>query len=204
MPASVTSPADVLNISLRNIGYALRVGSLLDGSKAASAALDVYAQTRDDMLRDGEWAFCERNIAATTLKSAPAGGYFDTPWSAATHPPWPWLYSYTYPTDCLKVRMIKPQPGFMLNMTPLPTNYSVVNDNGYATPLRVIVGNLQDPILTYAGQVTSPADWPPDFIDALAAALGTRLKRALAEGDINSADLGITAQATNQAMAEQG
>lgn len=203
MPASIQNPADMLNLALRRIGYDRRVGSLLDGSKAASAGLDIYAQTRDDLLRDGEWQFCERNINAALLKSAPPGGYFDAPWDPATNPPWPWLYSYTWPSDCLKVRILKPQPGFMVNMDPQPTLYSVLNDTGYDTPRRVIVANVPSAILTYAGQITKPADWPADFVDALASELGLRLKRVLV-GNIDQFDVADVTQAVGSAMNEQG
>src|SRR5687768_489967 len=113
MPASISTVSDVANLALKRIGYALRVGSLYEGSKAANHFLDIYGQTRDELLRQNDWHFAERNVAATVLKTAPAGGYFDTAWDPATNPPVPWGYSYTYPTDCLKVRALKPAPGFL-------------------------------------------------------------------------------------------
>lgn len=202
MPASITSPADVINLSLARIGYGKRVGNLYDGSAAASRALDVYAQTRDALLRDGEWQFCRRYITLTQLKQAPAN-YFDTPWNPATMPPIPWLFEYAYPTDCLKVRRVSPQPGFFFNPTPQPTLYDVVNDNYLSPARRVIVCNIENAILTYTGQVTNPSDWPPDFIEALAAELDLRLKRALV-GEPNQIDMADVARSTASAAEEQG
>lgn len=142
MPASVTSPADVLNLTLRRIGYKLRVASLYDGSEAATACLDIYAQTRDDLLRDGDWDFAQRNVTMTLLKAAPTGGYFPpTQWNETDYPPWPWLYSYTYPSDCLKVRKVKAAPMFMVNMSPQPSNYSVVNVQNTVSTLATLAVN---------------------------------------------------------------
>lgn len=142
MPASVSTPADVLNLTLRRIGYKLRVSNLYDGSEAATAALDIYAQTRDDLLRDGDWDFAQRNITMTLLKAAPSGGYFPPNlWNETDYPPWPWLYSYTYPSDCLKVRKVKAAPMFMVNMSPQPSNYSVVNVQNTVSTLATLAVN---------------------------------------------------------------
>jgi len=89
MAAVITSVADVVNLSLRNIGYKLRVGHLYDGSDAANQCLDIYGQTRDDALRDGDWHFCERTVSlGDPLKSAPSN-YFDAAWNPADSPPPP-------------------------------------------------------------------------------------------------------------------
>lgn len=202
MPASASSPADIVNMALARMGYKRRVANLYDGSEAASKALDIYAQTRDDMLRDGEWDFCQRQVDATLLKSAPAN-YFDAPWNAATNPPPPWLYEYAYPGDCLKVRMLKRQPTIIFNPSPTPILWSVLNDNAYNPSRRVIVSNVPDAVLVYAGQVTDPTQWPADFVDGLASMLATRLKPGLV-GQLNQIDLADTAQSVNSAMVEQG
>lgn len=202
MPASVTSPADVINNSLVRIGYKLRVANLYDGSEAASAALDIYAQTRDEVMRDGDWNFCERNINPTLLKSAPANGYFPpTQWDPTTYPPPPWQFSFTYPTDCLKVRTLKAQPMFPLQMTPLPVLWAIVNDNGYTPTRRVIVCNIQNPVLVYAGQVTDPSAWPPDFVESLSAALGRRLVPRLV--GLNAVQLAAQDETAQHAIAAQ-
>ena len=120
MPSSVTSPADVLNVTLRRIGYKGRVGNLYDGSLAAKRALDIYGQTRDELLRQNDWGFAERNLDMTLLKQAPKGGYIPpTLWTPA-YPPLPWLYEYARPGDCLKIRSIKAVPLFLPNMDPQP------------------------------------------------------------------------------------
>ncbi len=176
MPASVSSPADVINLSLTRIGFKDRVSSLYEGSAQAIQALDIYAQTRDAVLRNGNWGFAQRNVMLTLLKSAPAGGYFpSTPWDPATNPPLPWLFSYTYPSDCLKVRSVKSATGFLPNIDPSPNLYGLDNDNDYTPPRKVILCNLADALMVYTGQVTDPATWEADFVEEVAAALGRRL-----------------------------
>lgn len=202
MPASIQSPADVVNLALVRIGFEKRVANLYDGSAAASRSLDIYAQTRDDLMRDGEWDFCRRDVTATLLKSGPAN-YFDSPWDGATMPPVPWRFEYEYPGDCLKVRRMSPAPGFVFNPAPQPTLFQVVNDQYYTPARRVILCNIQGAILTYAGQVTNPASWPVDFVEALASELGIRLKRVLV-GEVNQVDSLDVNRSVTTAMAEQG
>jgi hypothetical protein len=180
MPASVTSPADMINLSLRRIGYKFRVGSLYDGSTAAKTALDIYAQTRDAVLVENDWDFAERNVTMTLLKSAPVNGYVPpTVWNPATNPPPGWLFSYAYPSDCLKVRIIKNVPLFGLNFDPQPNAFYLANDTSFTPFQKVILCNLANANLVYTGQVTDPTSWDSLFTESLAAALGRRLVPSL-------------------------
>src|ERR1700677_309918 len=108
MPNVVTSPEDLINITLARIGYKGRIGSIWEGSVAAKKVLDIYSQTRDELLRAYDWGFAERNVDLAVLKQAPPGGYFPpNTWNPTTYPALPWAFSYTYPSDCLKVRAVK-------------------------------------------------------------------------------------------------
>jgi hypothetical protein len=200
MPASVSSPADVVNVALRRIGYKLRVGSLFEGSFAAKQALDIYAQTRDEILRRDDWQFAERNVALTLLKQAPAGGYIPpTTWTTA-YPPLPWFFEYAYPSDCLKVRTVKSVPLFLPNFDPQPRVWGLENDNSLVPPAKVILCNVPDAILVYTGQVTDPANWEPDFVEAVCAALGRRLAPVLVGMD--ALKLAAPDEASSMATAE--
>lgn len=200
--AVLTSPADIVNLALRNIGYALRVSNLYDGSEAASQALDIYGVTRDEMLRDGDWQFASRTASATLLKSAPAN-YFDQPWSTA-YPPPPWLFEYEYPSDCLKVRQMKYPYGFLFNPDPRPTLFAIANDAAYTPARRVVLCNIPEAMMVYARRVTDPTTWPEDFTTAFAAVLGDKLKAGLKEKDLNQLDVALAGGATQSAMAQQG
>jgi hypothetical protein len=179
MPSAVSSPEDLINIALTRIGYKSRIGSIWESSFASKKVLDVYAQTRDEMLRGFDWSFAERNVGMTLIKQAPAGGYFPpNTWSTA-FPPVPWLYEVVYPADCLKVRAVKNVPLFVPDFDPQPYQFSIDNDNSLAEPSKVILCNVFPGVIVYTGQITDPTDWEPDFTEALAASLGRRLAPVL-------------------------
>jgi hypothetical protein len=200
----VQSPADAINVSLRRIGYKLRVASLYDGSKAARSALDIYAQTRDEILRQNDWTFAERNIAMVLLKQAPAGGYIPPLVWSSVYPPLPWLFEYAYPNDCLKVRAVKPVPIFVPEFDPQPCVYGVENDNSLNPPAKVITCNVPNAVLVYTGQVTDPATWEADFVEEFCAALGRRLATGLVGGEVAKMEASDEAQAMNTAEMQEG
>ena len=201
MAASILSPADLSNVSLRRIGYKLRVSNLFEGSHAAKVLLDLYSQTRDELMRSKDWGFAERNVSPGLLKSAPQNGYLPPNfWDPAIHPALPWVFSYTYPADCLKVRAVKASPIFVPNFDPQPNVFSVENDQTYAPPQKAILCNVPSMVLTYTGQITDPATWEADFAEAFAAALGRRLAPALV--GLDAAKLELQDEAAETALAE--
>ncbi len=204
MADAITSPADLANLALRRIGYRRRVADLYDGSEASGLLLDIYAQTLDAVLGLGDWGFAQRMANPVLLKAAPAGGYLDNPWDPATYPPIGWQYSFTLPSDYVKVRSVRPQPGFNLDMDPTPTLYNVVNDNGYTPPRRVLVCNIANPVLIYTGQVTNPTQWNAPFIEAFAAALARRLSASLADLNVERVEAQDEIVSTAQAGMLQG
>lgn len=189
MVASVQNPADIANLALRRIGYRLRVGSLYDGSQAASMILDIFGQTRDELLRMGNWNFAQGTIAATVLKSAP-DNYFDFPWTT-DYPQPPWRFELAYPEDCLKVRALKPMPGFIFNPAPTAALFATANDATLSPPAQVILCNLDSPLIVYTRRVTDPTSWEADFVEAFAAALARRIDKVItntAPGQVEMAD----------------
>src|ERR1700761_6202888 len=132
MAAIIQNPADMINLALGRIGFKDRVGSLYEGSFAAKQALDLYSQTRDEMMRAVDYGFAERNIQMTLLKRAPVGGYVPPNlWNPTVNPPVPWVFEYAYPDDCLKVRAIKPLPAFVMDFDPQPVVFTIANDNNF-------------------------------------------------------------------------
>jgi hypothetical protein len=183
--SSVQNVEDVVNLALVRIGYPTRIGSIFEGSKASKAALSIYAQTRDELLRQFDWGFAERSVPMVIIKQAPAGGYVPpNMWNPNLHPAPDWLYEITYPTDCIKVRSVQNVPIFVPDFDPQPFQFSVSNDNTLEGESKVILCNVYPGILTYTGQVTAPSDWENDFIEAMASSLGRRLAPLLASIDI--------------------
>lgn len=163
MTLSVSSPEDVLNLALVRLGYEMRIGSIYEGSKAAKAALSVYAQTRDAVLREADWGFAEKiAAAATTGQTAP----------------FPWTVEYTYPTNCLRLRNLW-NAVYAAGDTndPVRELYTIGNN---AAGNKVIWCTAASATLCYTAQITNPQDWEAGFIEALVAALARRLGPLLA------------------------
>lgn len=175
MGSSVNSPEDILNLALIRLGYQTRIGSIFEGSKASKAALSIYAQTRDAVLREGDWGFAERNSAMVLIKQAPAGGYAPPNMWSSEFPPPDWLYEVVYPTDALEIRAVKNVPVFVPDFAPRSYVFSVDNDSALTEPSKVILCNVFPGIIVYTGQITDPVDFEPDFVEDLAAALARRL-----------------------------
>lgn len=205
MALVITSPADMINLALGRIGFADSIGSLYEGSKAAKQALRLYGETRDEMLRAVDYGFAERNVAMVLLKQAPPGGYFPPiAWNPSTNPALPWVFEYAYPTDCLKVRSVKPTPLFVQNFDPQPNVFAIENDNSFVPPQKVILCNVPSALLVYTGQITDPLTWEADFVDALAGKLALRLAPVMANMDAAKMEASDTAQSTALAEEREG
>lgn len=205
MTTSVSSPEDCINNALTRIGYKRRIGSIWEGTEAARRSLDIYSQTRDELLRTMDWGFARRDLEMTKLKQAPANYVPPTAWNPLTNPPPPWLYEYAYPSDCLRVRAVKPVPIFVPDFDPQPYVFAIDNDDSGEIPQKVILCNVAPPaVLTYSGQVTDPQDWEADFVEILCAALGRRLAALLASLDVVKLEAQDEMQATAAADSVQG
>lgn len=181
---SIQTPADVANNALTRLGFKLRVGSLLDGSDHARDILDVYGQTRDQLLTDFDYDFAQRTMALTLLKSAPPTGYTVlNPWNPVTNPPLGWRFEYAYPDSALKVRNLKARTAHAVNPDPRPHNFTEYNDNNYSPPQRTILSNLTGAICVYTGRITDPTTWDVKFAEALCAALARRIGPSLVSLD---------------------
>lgn len=204
MTTSITDPAGVVNLALARIGFKGRIGSLYEGSATAKKALDIYAQTRDQLLRQYDWGFAARTVDLVLLKQAPVGGYIPPNIWTPAYPALPWNFSYTYPSDALKVRAVKPAPIFIPSFDPQPHNFSVDNDDTFTPSRKVILTNVPDAVLVYTAQITDPDAWECNFSEALAAALGRRLAPVLVGMDAAKMEAADEVSTTRDANAEQG
>jgi|GEM_PF-1682194 len=175
---SLRSPADIANNAFARMGLKMRVGTLLDGSDQAAVMLDLYGNARDTMLREFDYDFAQASVSLTVVKSAPVGGYFPpNVWSPTTNPPVGFMWEYLYPDDALKIRMVKPQPGFVINADPRFYPFTEANDK-YPNPPSiptapgwVILTNVPNAIAVYTRRVTDPGSWDQAFTESLAARL---------------------------------
>lgn len=163
MAVSIRYPEDVINLALVDIGYKRLIGSVYDGSDAANLALNIYSETRDEVLRGYDWGFAEKIVPGVV---------------AASPAPFPWSVAYNYPADCIKIRNIFNAAHAGDPNNPLPVLYTVAND---PTAGKVILTNVTVATLVYTGQITNPQFWEPGFISVLTLKLSKRLAPALAE-----------------------
>lgn len=204
---SVKNPADLANVALVRIGWkGGDIGSLYEGSAAATVILDVYGQVRDALLRSAAWDFAQRSAALVLLKSAPVGGYIPgiSPWNPATCPPVPWRFEYRYPLDCIKVRAVKPTPLFLPNFDPSTNAFSIASDATLQPAQEVILCNVEAALGVYTARVTDPTQWPADFTDAFADALAEAIGPTLASLQTAQAMAQAGASETAEAKMEQG
>jgi len=171
-----TSVEQIVNQAIDLIGYGEYIGNIYEGTKEARIALDLYSQTRDAMLSEGEWEFAERNTNGSLLKQAP--NYYLTPWTSV-YPPQPWLYEYAYPSDALKIRSVKPTAIFIPNFDPQPWPYSIDNDNSFTPPQRVILSNVPNALIVYTGSILDPTTWDIAFTEELIVKLSSKMAPAL-------------------------
>lgn len=196
----ISSPEDLVNLTLARIGWKRRIGSLYDGTEASKIALDLYSQTRDAQLVEVCPGFAERDLALTLLKTAPVGGYNPPFIWTSTYPILPWKYEYDYPGDMLQLRSLRITPNFIPVYDPQPVTWRIANDNSYTPTKKVILTNLASPIAVYTAQVTDPSVWDNAFIESLAAALGRRLAPALA--GLEAAKFGASDEAAETQLSE--
>ena len=177
MTSVITSPENIINLALVRVGREPYVQSIYEGSLAAKAALAIYGQTRDDLLRTQDWPFARRDVGLTLLKAAPPGGYVPpTVWDATTNPPLPYSYEYAYPADALRIRSVRNADTFLVNYDPRDNLFTVSNDNNYSPAQKVILCDVgPTAVASYTGQILDPSTMDADFIEVLVAALATPL-----------------------------
>jgi hypothetical protein len=163
--SSVQSPADVINLSLVMLGHPGRVGNLYDGSMPAKKALDIYAETRDEVLRVKDWAFALRQVAGVTT----------SPLTTVSG----WAYSWNYPSDCLRVRSVAPLTIAAADYDPQPVLWTIFNDQTQSPPTKVILSQITPVKINYVGQITDMTTWEPLFVNALVQALCAKLGPSL-------------------------
>jgi len=185
MTTPLSTPEHICNNALDRIGYkGPAIGNMNEGTLASKVAISLYGQTREELLRQQDWGFAERNTNLRLLKTAPAGGYL-RPWDSSIDPILPWRYEYAYPDDCIKVRSIRQAPVLIPNYDPQPRTYRIAEDDRLIDPLlstsRVILTNVAYAVLVYTGEVNNPLNWEPLFTETLCAALAKRFSEALAK-----------------------
>ena len=193
----MTSVIEICNEALSLVGTRSTITSLEEDSAEARQCNLRYATVRDQLLGIHNWEFARKMQSAALLKAAPgtpenteSGG----PWTHAW-PPAPWLYSYSYPTDAIRVRAVVLQPYAISGQTaPIfpyaqvsvmpelsrPTRFVKSYDQ---TPdgdiVAAILTNTPKALVVYTARVENPQFFDTLFRVALINALASEIAFAL-------------------------
>lgn len=205
---------DILNQALREVGYARPIAEIYEGSRASRVAIEIYGQTRDELMRATDWSFSRKVLSLTLLKGPPPdGGYsIALPWS--TIYPYPgFLYEYAYPSDCLDLRAIIGPPGVMPDSDPVPQLWRVDNDpvpivtpgnppTVSGPPQKVILANQTSALAVYRASITDPTTWSTDFVQAIVGSLAQKFAAAFGI-DLKKVEQAQSGEMGEAAVAEQ-
>lgn len=198
----MTSQIDLCNRALLSIGARSQISSVSpsDGSTEGDACAVLFTPTFEQLGRAAHWN-CLRKQAVLSLIEAAAGTPENPLGTTLPLPPTPWLYAYSYPSDCLRVRSIVPSQTPTSSTLPSTTfNNPALVCNGESGQIRYAVAYDTDsggnPIITiltnqtqaqgiYTVNQSNPVIWDSQFQAAYVASLGAFLVPAL------SLDMGL-------------
>jgi len=223
----LTSPVDVANMALDNIGAGLSITSLAPPLPLPNAAVVArhYQPKIDALFRAAHWNCARRQVALTVLRAA--SGTPENPTGSGPQPPRPWLYEYAYPSDCLAVRFLLPDPPAVLNGTApiFPGNIGAIQGclpaegwkfvvgidsdpnkpNDPAAQIKVILTDLQYADAVYTARIANPDLWDPHFLQAGTATLGAWLVNPVSMNrEILKDQVQIASMILNQARISDG
>lgn len=147
----------ICNLALSHLGESNGISALTDPRNGAARACNQwYEQCRDELLREFAWPF-----ATTTVMLA----------LVAADPTPEWGYSYTYPSDALK--LVRAPFGSTRNPTEATlTRYKIARG---ASGGRVLYMDQTTATIEYIVRVTDANEFPPDFVVALSYLIASRI-----------------------------
>lgn len=154
MPSNV----DVTNRALAEIGSRSQITSMVDGSQEALYANLLYTELRDFLLREGDYDF---SMVLDVIALSPGGTGS------------PWVFSYAYPSNCIRIRQIIAAGHDPLD--PQPVEWNVINVAG----IRKIVTTVSASNIIYTTSALSEDVWDSIFTEAFVRLLGSALAFAL-------------------------
>lgn len=146
----MAADTDVVNIAARRIGQT-PITSLTDGSPMANAADDIYADTRDSLLRSHNWNFATKRVQLAQSATAP-GFEFD--------------HAYTLPADWIRTVSVHDNDA---------GHGTILFRMEQVASQRCIVTSSDEVWLRYVARVTDPNLMTDDFRYMLAVKLARDL-----------------------------
>lgn len=155
----MASVVAICNLALSNIGKE-NINALTDSGAEARACNQFYEHTRDTLLQAYPWRFAGKTLSLAQITNDRPGQ---------------WDYAYSRPSDCLKVRWVRPIYDAATCALTQQQEISFPHDIDGDT----IYCNLSPALLRYTARTTDPARFSPLFVDALAWHLAVRLAMPL-------------------------
>lgn len=188
----------IANRSLLSIGARAQVSSVnpSDGSQEGDAISVLWTPTFESLGRAANWN-CLRKSSQLSLIAAAQGTPENPDGDDYPLPEYPWLYSYAYPSDCLKFNYIIPSNpvGTGGDIPPTTTNNAMgpwIPSGGQIPyvissslddddqPVIIILTNQDQAQGVYNANIPNPGIWDSMFQAAMVASLGAFLVPALA------------------------
>lgn len=210
----------VANLALLSIGGRAQISSLTEGTTQSNACATLFQFVFESLARTAWWNAL-RKQATLSLLAAAIGTPENQQGTTLPLPPSPWLYSYAYPSDCLKFRAIIPTLNIPSTGTPLtgvnntagvwlPSGGQIKFAIAYSTdasgnPITVILTNQTQAQGIYTVNQPNPSIWDSQFTSAMVASLATYLVPALSlnaqlmQGQISNAERLIAEARTSDA-----
>ncbi len=194
---STATKLSIANRALLGVGARAQISSLdpSDGSVEGDAISTLWTPTFEQLGRSAHWNCLTAQVTLTLLQAAqgtpenPSGSLYPSP-------PTPWLYAYSYPSNCLDMRYVVPSlpvqtgdttPATTLNNSAgtwipgqrqIPFVVQTILDTNN-TPITVILTNQSQAQASFTANYSNPALWDSMFQAAMVAALGAFLVPAL-------------------------
>lgn len=155
----MASVVSICNLALSNIGKG-NINALTDAGAEARACNQFYEQTRDMLLQGYPWRFAGATVSLAQIENDKAGQ---------------WAYAYQRPTDCLKLRWVR--PAYSENDLALTRQEEL--SFPHEAEGRTIYCNLSPAFLRFTARITDASRFDPLFVEALSWHLAVRLAMPL-------------------------
>jgi len=170
----MASKTEICNLALGHIGVGKEIANIAtEKTETAAVCNRFYETAKDAVLRDFEWPFATKFRDLSLIESNPTVE---------------WGYSYSYPSDCLKMRRIL--------IGNVAANYRVgqpyvTEDTVQRSPYRIVQGpsgtaifsNQSEATAEYTARIDDPTVYPPDFVMALSWRLAAYIAPTVTGGD---------------------
>ena len=210
-------PETVCNLALAEMGGRIQIQSFSDNTPQAQIAALLYKPKTQALLRGANWDFARAQQTLAVWKAAIINGV-----ASANPPPQPWLYSYLWPSDCLKARFVTVTTPLVAPGTPLTSNPTVAawmppawtsapfvpgtDFDANGNPIKIILSNVPQAQLVYTRDLSMVPDlWDSLFLSGNTAYLASYFINALARNKAQFDDqMAVTRGAIEQARMANG